>query len=277
MSKIFVDWLSFTLPFELMDVERGFMALTSDARRVAWDLFNLHVDKQETPHYGYIQAWSLGLGGVIQYNPYREDMGISVVLPGQLLKELGWRQFLNIALEKGHVSRIDVTCDVMDDQFDCEGLYKLVDQGLAVTKARGVSFITSKTGQTLYVGKRTSDRMLRLYDKGGESGGQRGIHWRIEAEIKGKASMSVARRMLADTSSAYELFKSILECPGHRGYTEAIGSDFTEQGFETEKRRKDTMAWLCGLVAKTLADQERLNQGSLQQFLQSVNRYLDNP
>lgn len=275
MNAIFVDWLSFTLPFELMGVGPGFMALTSDAERIAWSLLNLSVQGQETPHNGYIQAWSLGLGGVIQYNPYRQDMGISIVLPGSLLKEHGWRVYLALAIGKGHVSRLDVTCDVIDPQFDLEGLYKIVDSGQAITKARAVSFITSKTGQTLYVGKRTSDRMLRIYDKGGEKGDQTGDHWRIEAEIKGRSALSVARRMVADSSSAYELFKSILECPTHRGYTEAIGSEFTDQGFQTEKRRKDTMAWLCGLVAKTLAAQERLNEGSLQLFLQSVNQYLE--
>jgi len=60
-----------------------------------------------------------------------------------------------------------------------------------VRRERPIRLIKSETGSTFYLGKRTSDIMLRLYDKSldyGES--ELGRVWRYEVEFKGRAAES---------------------------------------------------------------------------------------
>lgn len=47
-----------------------------------------------------------------------------------------------------------------------------------------LTLIQSDTGDTLYIGKRTSNRYIRIYDKGGEQGGERNRIIRYEVEYK---------------------------------------------------------------------------------------------
>lgn len=79
---------------------------------------------------------------------------------------------------------------------------------------RVVSLVTStKGGQTLYMGSRSSDQYLRLYDKGAESGtALEGVLWRWEVEYKGERAPIVWERltsarnrstMIAATVAAY--------------------------------------------------------------------------
>lgn len=271
MSKLFVDWIAAVLPFEFMKLPVGTQALDSDANILAVTRLIDAVASKATPHFGYRQAWTLKSGATMQYNDARPDMGINVIYPGSVLTSRSWVDTLKVVSDRGHITRLDVTIDVFDPSFDLEGLYKLVDAGQAVTKARRISFIQSSTGQTLYVGDRASERMLRIYDKGGEQGNQLGEHWRIEAELKGKAATSVAKRLIVNTDEGYGVFKAILDCPDHRGYTDAVNSQQPLFEFQTDKRRRDTLAWLFGLVARTMAEQERLNPGTLAEFVATVN------
>lgn len=272
MSSIFVDWITATLPYTLMGVEPGFMALDSDVEILLGKLGGAAEFKSAVPHLGYAQAWEFGGGAVVQFSTLRADMGVNLTLPGSYLAKNNWRSLLRMCVERGRIARLDVSLDVIDPTFDLRGLYELVDAGQAIIRARSVSFITSKTGQTLYVGKRGNDKMLRIYDKGGESGEAIGEHWRIEAELKGTVAHSAALRLIVNTDEGYGMFRSILECPDHPAYTRAIsGSTFLFE-FQTNKRRRDTEAWLFGLVARTMAVQEKLNPGTLQAFCETVHK-----
>lgn len=274
MSKLFVDWIAGVMPFALMGVERGFMALNSDADRFA--LLNLGegVERGETPHNGYHQAWRLKSGATVQYNGDREEMGINVVYSGQAIQNMPWGDVLKRITKQGYLTRLDVTIDVLDPAFDLEGLYLMVQAGRCDTKAKNVSFIRSSTGQTLYVGKRSSDRMLRIYDKGGEQGEQQGEHWRIEAELKGVAAQSVGVRLVVNSDEGYGVFKAILDAPEHQGYSVAVGASPVVFPLQTLKRRRDTEAWLFGLVARVMADQEKINPGTLEQFMITVGQLI---
>lgn len=266
MSVVFVDWLTTTYQFDRMGTTTGMGALTSDVERFCATHELPLPTKSCIPHNGYTQAWELPDTGIVQFNGSRPDMGVNVTLPGKALSALGWKSILRTAVGAGHVSRIDVSIDVLDPSFDLVSLYRLVDAGEAKTLARSVSFVQSKTGCTLYVGKRSSDRMLRIYDKGGESGGETGRLYRIEAEVKGRAAHSVAKRVLEDADRGMALFRNILDCPKHAGYCRAIQSECVDGGFETEKKRKDTDTWLFGVVAEVMAVREELNPGTLDAF-----------
>lgn len=62
-------------------------------------------------------------------------------------------------------------------------------------KPRYIKLIRSETGETLYVGKRTNNIMLRLYDKtDAYDTGKLGSYWRYEVEYKGNAAQKAHRK-----------------------------------------------------------------------------------
>jgi len=75
-------------------------------------------------------------------------------------------------------------------------IYDAITDGELDVGRRVTEFHQSPTGQTVYVGKRVSKSVFyRIYDKGGQLGGERGKRWRFEAEF-GKRRAQSAYKML---------------------------------------------------------------------------------
>ena len=110
-------------------------------------------------------------------------------------------------------SRLDIAMDI----FGSEGLTvpaiaNAVEHGdiIAVTKkatyTHGVGGRTS--GATLYLGSRTSERMLRIYDKAAEQGID-GMKWlRLEFEIKEEQARAVQNALVVNNEIA-GIFRAI--------------------------------------------------------------------
>lgn len=77
--------------------------------------------------------------------------------------EVARRYLRQIAFLKGKVTRLDFCIDYLG-KFAFNSFYKLHDNGVPPIP----SIVTSPSGQTVYVGRRSSARMLRVYDKRGE-------------------------------------------------------------------------------------------------------------
>lgn len=90
----------------------------------------------------------------------------------------------------------------------------------ARVKARYVRLIKSRTGDTLYLNKRSAPVMLRLYDKGHDyNKAQKGEFWRYEVEYKAKAAIA-----------AYQAW---LTCQHHENWClGAVLSEFRKRGVE---------------------------------------------
>lgn len=105
-----------------------------------------------------------------------------------------------VALERVRITRLDFAIDVFGS-FDLDALQQCVEQGRAKTHIRTTSRVRSKTdndlaGDTLYLGSRQSGRMVRVYDKGLETGGNSGMWARIELEAKHPHATALLRNML---------------------------------------------------------------------------------
>ena len=91
-----------------------------------------------------------------------------------------------IAAHRGKVTRLDFCIDYLGT-LNYDAFYRLHDN-----KQKPLpSIIKSPTGQTVYIGKRHSERMLRVYDKRGEIKARKKVDigfdiTRIEIEIKGR-------------------------------------------------------------------------------------------
>lgn len=117
----------------------------------------------------------------------------------------------------GWVTRLDFYVDLAE-KFDFVGYYAML-KGLYARKPRprmGLpSLLTSPLGQTVYVGKRSSARMLRIYDK--------------RAEVLAKRKMDIGYSL-----TRFELEVKRKEIPGYKalfieGKTQAILNDVAER------------------------------------------------
>lgn len=103
-------------------------------------------------------------------------------------------------LDNLHVTRVDfqVTASVGHEQMVAHQAYQ---KALNLEKDNAnyptVTFITGTRGDTLYLGRRTSDKVLRLYDKGAEQGGSKGFLFRWEVEYKKGRARSAWQQVIA--------------------------------------------------------------------------------
>lgn len=147
-----------------------------------------------------VRYWIESLMGKGQWSPtklsqYRGHMHSSGVRVMQArIKDTDWYlsmingEYAHKAWQAGapwgyRVSRIDIQCTVDAGRWmpsvQRQRLLKLwASNG---NRARQVTAIEGSKGHTLYIGARTSDRFLRIYDKG------KGLR-RVEAELKGTAA-----------------------------------------------------------------------------------------
>lgn len=148
----------------------------------------------------------------------KENMGISVNLTAsgkaflnnvrQLnnIDKISYQKLFKFIYDhKGHISRLDIAIDVINSDTSTDELYKLIEQEKVIVKnqvgviktgrIKIVGNVTSK--QTIYVGSRQSNAMLRIYNKKDEQTqnknsrfktlAQESKSWiRFEAEFKNK-------------------------------------------------------------------------------------------
>ena len=140
-----------------------------------------------------------------------ERQGVLVDLSGKACGALGDRlvPFMAWCAERGKVRRLDLAIDDRRELVTYERLAEAIDSGALVTRARGVHWIIGKDaatgergGWTLYIGSRSSERCVRIYDKRAERHERAGIEvgapWiRVELEASGDYADALAREVLS--------------------------------------------------------------------------------
>ena len=180
--KYTVDWLS------------GTNSVVRDDKELAVFARQLTHAKRLRPtkgHYGYSVALT-DENGVIFESGARDDMGTHVQASGLALNSLLMRadayDRLMHMINAIRPARVDLAVD-SDQDFAADFAAEL-EKGAIVTKASAWSVIRSnKGGLTAYVGSRSSDRFLRVYNKGVEQGLSDLAWTRIELENKGAAAI----------------------------------------------------------------------------------------
>ena len=143
--------------------------------------FELVNDKELWEHPAYVWAAQVGRPRVTTKFIY-VSLGHSD-LPDS---ETARKYIAAIAAHRGKVTRLDFCIDYLGT-LNYDAFYRLHDN-----KQKPLpSIIKSPTGKTVYIGKRHSERMLRVYDKRGEIKARKKVDigfdiTRIEIEIKGR-------------------------------------------------------------------------------------------
>lgn len=115
-----------------------------------------------------------------------------VMLSGPRAQQL-WDK---VAPARDKCTRIDlaVTVELFDVDLNvAKEAYQSALDGISTTNSMVLS---SRGGQTVYLGSRQSQFMGRLYDKGAEEGLEPGKIWRFELECKKPSSEAVVARLL---------------------------------------------------------------------------------
>lgn len=216
--NVTIDWLRYSSP-------NGYQLINMIPPEMEIDY-----TEQLSPLPHYTQAYKLIPSGRVDTNTIRTEQGSLATFGGgdlRVLSDNGINPYYLAAYtaEKKflHCSRMDLAIDLMYANYDPTDIVIAWREKRVKTHARDINQIigydkeTSRTGNTVYVGSRTSETYLRVYDKGLEQGSD--VLWtRIELELKkGKAKLAhqatINNSVSTIMSSALDTYVQI-ECLG---------------------------------------------------------------
>lgn len=146
---------------------------------------------------GYSSSASCG-GVFVAWGDSRPDVFVSI--PGEACEELGIPGLaaLSVAVELEPSSRLDVawdtdllTPDTAATAFLAGEVVARIDRSVNPEsgRMRGIEWRSNHEGDTVYLGARTSERYVRIYDRRGPT--------RVEMELKERRAVGLWRRLLA--------------------------------------------------------------------------------
>jgi hypothetical protein len=204
-NNVSIDWISFTLPYSDVSMQRA------RSLGVGYEMENLSYGR-----FQYTRGVRILDGANIYFNPERKEMGIHVAINSASLALVNLRplQMLNRIINwEGTFKRIDLAFDDFDSLLDVDEMYRKIEAGEVVMRYRKATRIFSidvgsaeKTGDTVNLGRRSSESFIRIYDKVAEQLAKKqklpdGVeNWvRVELEMKGEKANAVGK-ILADTA-----------------------------------------------------------------------------
>lgn len=238
-----LDWLTFTLPYS----EVAFLWI---AKHLGNSL------PRPGGAYGYAQSDSVLGSGLICYSGHDEARGICVVLPASALSHLSLsvpELFLELTSMGASVSRLDFALDDYEGLLDLTEIERALAYGEVVTRWKNyeprkgkipIGSLGVGSGETIYIGSRTSETFARIYDKNKEQAASNPEfkplpHWvRFELEIKKRRADQVFNELLTLISSGSEDLGGFLA-----GFIRGLldFKDFSTQ--DVNKSRWLTVAW----------------------------------
>lgn len=249
-----IDWLSFTIHWNQDPLQRFRKAFNHEA--IASALTNVTgawLPEQPRQNYPYVLSSASVAGLSCLASEPDSPMGIHISWSGSALQTVNPRAVLRQALAMGaNVTRIDIAIDT-PRWLDLEGYKNALDRGQAETRARDWNLITGRKGQTLYVGSRTSEKFLRIYDKAAEQGTD-STWYRIELECKGDFARGVALHVDSAGYDYYgDIIRSFCHWPNVYCWEQTTASPTLLEGIPKPEKRRDTYAWLMSAAAPSLA------------------------
>lgn len=147
---------------------------------------------------GYERSYIVAGSARVYWSPGRADVHVS--LPGEACERLALVDLVEMALEMGLEpnSRLDVAWDItgltpgtFEDAFRAGDVVTRIHREVnpETGRLRGVERRSNHQGDTVYLGSRSSERFVRIYDRRGPT--------RLEMEWKGKRALALWHALLA--------------------------------------------------------------------------------
>jgi hypothetical protein len=254
--------------------------LKASAPRIASKAFPLGTNwKEAKARNGYNVALEcVDVKGVtVSWHSARADMGCSVDIPGSGLKLLDLNSVLESATRPGcRVSRIDLAADI-PAAASFIALYEEFGRGEANCKARGRRLITSDTGQTVYIGSRSSEKYLRIYDKGAQM--ETNTEWtRVELECKADFATGIAKYLRTEGLACIPaVIRDFCDFPYNEWWMKWMTSPAPFEGVPQAEKQTNTFKWLMETVAPAFVKFDKENPDFWNQWhlrLQALGYYV---
>lgn len=189
-------------------------------------------------------------------NPDRPEMGTHITWDGnacgncpidllELIKSLIQADF--------SFTRLDLACDFINCNLEpCRATEEL-ENGRCKTRAREYPYwgTAGADGYTQYIGKKTSEIYMRIYDKAAEMGVQQD-HTRVELVVRHERADKAAREIVLDTDFR-RLVVSHADFPKWDEWASALCVLPTK--LPAERKTSATKEWLLRSAASALAKQ----------------------
>ncbi len=249
-----IDWLAYTFHWNqsaLQQFRQGYdlAALAS----IITGHFTSWIPQKPRNGYSYVVCAADRPGLCVMASEPNAPMGVHVSWSGAALREVEPRSVLRSALAAdATVRRIDLALDI-PYALDKDFLYQELRVMNAETSARSHQLITSNTGWTIYVGSRTSEKFLRIYDKQAEAGLDQPLT-RVELECKGDYAEGVAQHVDQEGYNNFPaIIKGFCDFPTYYTWVEHMASPTLSAGIPKKEKVSDTRRWLMESVAPALA------------------------
>lgn len=270
---ITIDWLAGTFK-EFNDAAETFIRTYASADDV----------QATTPRNGYTYGQRDGYGVLLYWNSNDNRMGQHAVFGGTTLrnllehKEISSLALLSAAIDAGmRISRLDLAKDATGQAFDGEAIYQSLKSRAGGGSTRNVSRIENNMGgQTIYVGSRTSEKFIRIYDKAAETGDFTKQWWRFELETKGEFA-----RLVASALASGEDASSVLDTTSQKMVGQFSGgpldkftsSSVVPWGLPKIEKHTDREKWISDQVISAVARHYIDNPNS--EAIAAMRRILD--
>lgn len=214
--------------------------------------FNAYDSCIQNP-YGHLVMWSTAY----------ENQGVNIMFDGRSCNELHEAGYDLIEIvkwlseEEFKFTRLDLAIDIRQVQIDIIELFNSEYTGsinnepdlyMKGRNARG--------GATIYLGSRTSEKFIRIYDKAKQRKIS-DIFWtRVELELKAATATKIAKKMRSMTyeeiaTMTQQIIRGMYN-PENETFRGAFSVDPVKVG-STKNEDHDTYVWLMQSVAKTMA------------------------
>ncbi len=193
--SVFIDWMRYTVPTETSKDEYVPMHPAFDD---SGEILKSY------PNYTSSRAFMCGRA---DWNAARPEQRLMVTLTGKDLEHMRELGLTDAGLIDWihdipgiKFTRVDLAIDTNDTRISPHGIADDWRKGRVETKARKMSEITSANdngdyaGHTVYIGSRTSEQFLRVYDKAAEQETDNHLT-RIELELKGHVAFEAIMSM----------------------------------------------------------------------------------
>lgn len=269
-----IDWLRFSTrdPAEFRRFMRHFE-----------HILNGEIATIERPFPFYDTAYAMRIGRV-DWNTEKPQQGILFTLTGRDLVEWlnagGEHQVLVnyvCTLPDLTCSRLDFAADIYTSEANPDHIYQALMAGAIKTPARSYSRLQSRInggelGVTVYIGSRSSNRLIRVYDKAVQAGAN--YDWiRIEIELKKQFALATLRQMAE--SGIVDTGKAAIRDFCHTGiawFDETMTGP--EVAYITPGARKDT-DWELWVKSVVLPNAIRAIAADVDNFREAMSAALD--
>lgn len=284
-----LDWIAFTI----QEDKKNTFPTVAESLGFQTDDFI----KAKTGRYGYNSRYVLNTGGHMEIlcNGCNEDMGIHVVVSGSAVSDLltAWKEkrkietpfgeegmeveeldytvlldLLNMLASKAKFTRIDLAIDNIGDlYYSCDEVYQKLEDKLFVSRFRSYGRRASaqlkdgeKEGDTVTLGKRSSDTFLRVYDKGLEYKAKHGTDFsspwvRWELELKNDRA-NVAVKKILECKDLSFVCLGILNNYLHLTTVDAEGKHILDPKWDTFINQRQRVRLYVPSAPKTIKDLE---------------------